>query len=55
MSCCQTQAQADSGATLPPFLQFSKRFAQFDLNTPSLGAQVLDDVADASSESHNIL
>jgi hypothetical protein len=55
MSCCETQAQADSGPTLPPFLQFSKRFAQFDLNSPSWGARVLDDVDDASSNSHNIL
>lgn len=55
MSCCEHQSQADDGPTLPPFLQFSKRFMQFDLNMPTWGARVLDDLEDVSSQPNNIL
>lgn len=56
MSCCDNQSQADEGPTLPPFLQFSKRFMQFDLNRPRGSARMLDETGEeASSQPDNIL
>lgn len=56
MSCCDNQSQADEGPTLPPFLQFSKRFMQFDLNSPRGSARMLDETGEeASSQPNNIL
>lgn len=56
MSCCDNQSQADKGPTLPPFLQFSKRFMQFDLNRPRDSVRMLDETGEeASSQPNNIL
>lgn len=60
MSCCETQAQADSkdpNLILPSFLKFSRHLTQFDLNTPTEMARGMDadEPTESNSQPNNIL
>lgn len=55
MSCCETQEQADDPGfrKLPPFLMFSNRYSQFDLNIK--GGSLVEETDEGIKQPNNIL
>jgi len=55
MSCCETQQQADDPKfpKLPPFLMFSRRYSQFDLNIK--GGSLVEETDEGIKQPNNIL